>query len=64
MCVRAYPEVSNQLLAFSERRATITAAIMLNDSEFATLRNRFNRDAEFLMQTATSSDEDEKSKLR
>uniref|UniRef100_A0AAQ4QRX0 Transmembrane protein 128 n=1 Tax=Gasterosteus aculeatus aculeatus TaxID=481459 RepID=A0AAQ4QRX0_GASAC len=34
---------------------------MLNDSEFATLRNRFKRDAEFLMQTATNGDEDEKS---
>lgn len=38
--------------------------IMLNDSELATLRNRFKRDAEFLMQTATSSDEDEKGKLQ
>lgn len=35
--------------------------IMLNDSELATLRNRFKRDAEFLMQT-TSAEEDEKSK--
>ncbi|XP_026205227.1 transmembrane protein 128 [Anabas testudineus] len=34
---------------------------MLNDSELATLRKRFKRDAAFLMQTATSSDEDEKS---
>ncbi|XP_035517565.1 transmembrane protein 128 [Morone saxatilis] len=34
---------------------------MLNDSELATLRNRFKRDAEFLMQTTTSGDEDEKS---
>ncbi|AWP03224.1 Transmembrane protein 128 [Scophthalmus maximus] len=34
---------------------------MLNDSELATLRNRFKRDAEFLMQTATAGDEDEKS---
>lgn len=34
---------------------------MLNDSEFATLRNRFKRDAEFIMQTATNGDEDEKS---
>ncbi|XP_041811348.1 transmembrane protein 128 isoform X2 [Chelmon rostratus] len=33
---------------------------MLNDSELATLRNRFKRDAEFLMQTTTSGDEDEK----
>lgn len=37
---------------------------MLNDSELATLRNRFKRDAEFLMQTTTSGDEDEKSKLQ
>lgn len=36
---------------------------MLNDSELATLRNRFKRDAEFLMQTTTSPDDDEKSKL-
>lgn len=36
---------------------------MLNDSELATLRNRFKRDAEFLMQTTTSPDEDGKSKL-
>lgn len=36
---------------------------MLNDSDLATLRNRFRKDAEFLMQTTTSSDEDEKSKL-
>ncbi|XP_018555836.1 transmembrane protein 128 [Lates calcarifer] len=35
--------------------------IMLNDSELATLRNRFKRDAEFFMQTTTSGDEDEKS---
>ncbi|KAM8915660.1 transmembrane protein 128 isoform 2-T2 [Spinachia spinachia] len=34
---------------------------MLNDSEFVTLRNRFKRDAEFLMQTTTQGDEDEKS---
>lgn len=34
---------------------------MLNDSELATLRNRFKRDAEFLMQTTTSVDGDEKS---
>ncbi|XP_019942098.1 transmembrane protein 128 [Paralichthys olivaceus] len=34
---------------------------MLNDSELATLRNRFKRDAEFLMQTTTASDQDEKS---
>ncbi|XP_031133618.1 transmembrane protein 128 isoform X1 [Sander lucioperca] len=34
---------------------------MLNDSELATLRNRFKRDAEFLMQTTTNGDEDEKS---
>ncbi|XP_071350345.1 transmembrane protein 128 [Trachinotus anak] len=34
---------------------------MLNDSELATLRNRFKRDAELLMQTTTSGDEDEKS---
>uniref|UniRef100_UPI0037E8047F transmembrane protein 128 n=1 Tax=Semicossyphus pulcher TaxID=241346 RepID=UPI0037E8047F len=34
---------------------------MLNDSELATLRNRFKKDAEFLMQTTTSGDEDEKS---
>lgn len=38
--------------------------MMLNDSELATLRNRFKRDAEFLMQTTTSSDEDDKGKLR
>lgn len=38
-------------------------SIMLNDNELATLRNRFKRDAEFLMQTTTSSDEDEKGKL-
>lgn len=37
---------------------------MLNDSELATLRNRFKRDAEFLMQAATSSGEDGKSKLQ
>lgn len=36
---------------------------MLNDSDLATLRNRFKKDAEFLMQTTTSADEDEKSKL-
>ncbi|XP_032369881.1 transmembrane protein 128 isoform X1 [Etheostoma spectabile] len=34
---------------------------MLNDSDLATLRNRFKRDAEFLMQTTTNGDEDEKS---
>ncbi|XP_020503627.1 transmembrane protein 128 [Labrus bergylta] len=34
---------------------------MLNDSEFTTLRNRFQKDAEFLMQTTTAGDEDEKS---
>ncbi|KAM4612853.1 transmembrane protein 128 [Polymixia lowei] len=34
---------------------------MLNDSELATLRNRFKRDAEFLMQGAASGDHDEKS---
>ncbi|XP_069001455.1 transmembrane protein 128 isoform X2 [Embiotoca jacksoni] len=34
---------------------------MLNDSELATLRNRFKRDAELLMQTTTSADEDKKS---
>ncbi|XP_075951842.1 transmembrane protein 128 [Anarhichas minor] len=34
---------------------------MLNDPQFATLRNRFKRDAEFLMQTTTNGDEDEKS---
>ncbi|XP_028261344.1 transmembrane protein 128 [Parambassis ranga] len=34
---------------------------MLNDSELATLRNRFRRDAEFLMQTTTSGEEYEKS---
>lgn len=37
---------------------------MLNDSELATLRNRFKRDAEFLMQTTTNGDEDEKSKFQ
>lgn len=36
---------------------------MFDDSELATLRNRFKKNAEFLMQT-TASDEDEKSKLR
>lgn len=36
---------------------------MLNDNELATLRNRFKRDAEFLMQTTPTEDEDEKSKL-
>ncbi|XP_034095365.1 transmembrane protein 128 [Gymnodraco acuticeps] len=34
---------------------------MMNDSELATLRNRFKKDAEFLMQTRTHGDEDEKS---
>ncbi|KAK5872870.1 hypothetical protein PBY51_013529 [Eleginops maclovinus] len=34
---------------------------MLNESELATLRNRFKKDAEFLMQTRTHGDEDEKS---
>ncbi|XP_008289666.1 transmembrane protein 128 [Stegastes partitus] len=34
---------------------------MLNDSELTNLRNRFKKDAEFLMQTTTSGDEDEKS---
>lgn len=34
---------------------------MLNDSDLATLRNRFKKDAEFLLQT-TPNDEDEKSK--
>nr|XP_020448165.1 transmembrane protein 128 isoform X2 [Monopterus albus] len=34
---------------------------MLNDRELATLRNRFKRDAEFLMQATTPGDEDEKS---
>lgn len=38
--------------------------MMLNDSELATLRNRFKRDAEFLMQTTTSPDEDEKSEFQ
>ncbi|KAM9859085.1 transmembrane protein 128 [Aulostomus maculatus] len=33
---------------------------MLNDSELATLRNRFKRDAEFLLQTTASADGDEK----
>ena len=37
---------------------------MLNDSELSTLRNRFKRDAELLMQTTTAGDEDEKSKKR
>ncbi|XP_034388563.1 transmembrane protein 128 isoform X3 [Cyclopterus lumpus] len=32
---------------------------MLNDSELATLRNRFKRDAEFLLQTTGSGDEEE-----
>ena len=36
---------------------------MLNDSDIATLRNRFKNDAEFLMRATTSSDKDEKSKL-
>ncbi|CAB1422808.1 unnamed protein product [Pleuronectes platessa] len=34
---------------------------MLNDSELSTLRNRFKRDAELLMQTTTAGDKDEKS---
>ncbi|XP_017285440.1 transmembrane protein 128 [Kryptolebias marmoratus] len=34
---------------------------MLDDSELVTLRNRFKRDAEFLMQTTTTTVEDEKS---
>ncbi|XP_037632654.1 transmembrane protein 128 isoform X1 [Sebastes umbrosus] len=34
---------------------------MLDDSELATLRNRFKKDAEFLIQRTTSGDEDEKS---
>lgn len=34
---------------------------MLNDSELATLRNRFKKDAEFLMRTTTPDDDDEKS---
>ncbi|KAK2862435.1 hypothetical protein Q5P01_001968 [Channa striata] len=34
---------------------------MLNDSELATLRNRFKRDAEFLMQATSSTDTDGKS---
>lgn len=37
---------------------------MLNDTELATLRNRFKRDAELLMQATTPGDEKEKSKLR
>lgn len=37
---------------------------MLNESELATLRNRFKKDAEFLMQTSTSGDEGEKSKFQ
>lgn len=37
---------------------------MLNDSELATLRNRFKRDAELLMQTTTAGDDDEKSKVQ
>lgn len=37
---------------------------MLNDSELATLRNRFKRDAEFLMRAADPGVEDEKSKLQ
>ena len=37
---------------------------MLNDSELSTLRNRFKRDAELLMQATTAVDEDEKSKTR
>ncbi|KAK1901671.1 Transmembrane protein 128 [Dissostichus eleginoides] len=36
---------------------------MMNDSELATLRNRFKKDAEFLMQTRTHGDEDEKSQV-
>lgn len=35
---------------------------MLSDSELATLRNRFKRDAELLMQTSTSPVEDEKTR--
>lgn len=35
---------------------------MLNDSEFVNLRNRFKKDAEFLMQTTRPAVEDEKSK--
>lgn len=35
---------------------------MLNDSELATLRNRFKKEAEFLMQTTLPDDENEKSK--
>ncbi|XP_034023031.1 transmembrane protein 128 [Thalassophryne amazonica] len=35
--------------------------MMLNDSELATLRNRFKKDAEFLMQPTTTDDKDEKS---
>ncbi|XP_044023562.1 transmembrane protein 128 isoform X3 [Siniperca chuatsi] len=34
---------------------------MLNDSELVTLRNRFKRDAEFLMHSTSSGDDDEKS---
>ncbi|XP_042357960.1 transmembrane protein 128 [Plectropomus leopardus] len=34
---------------------------MLDDKELATLRNRFKRDAEFLMQSSTNEDDDGKS---
>ncbi|KAF7649944.1 hypothetical protein LDENG_00133750 [Lucifuga dentata] len=34
---------------------------MLNDTDLATLRNRFKRDADFLMQGAETDDSDEKS---
>lgn len=37
---------------------------MFNDSELATLRNRFKRDAELLMQATTSAVDGEKSKLK
>lgn len=35
---------------------------MFSDSELATLRNRFKRDAELLMQTTTTTVDGEKSK--
>lgn len=60
-CLKTYQEVcaeSGEPLTLLE-----DSNAMLNDSDLATLRNRFRKDAEFLMQTTTSSDEDEKSKL-
>lgn len=55
---------SARCLASAATRILAVNCSMFNDNELATLRNRFKRDAEFLMKGATSSEEDEKSKIK